>query len=517
MKDDNTKKGSGVEFFLQDFLPLSQLSYHSTSQSLSHLDYESQVLPIPGGIQTTDEKYWMTYREWRDQQKQSLRDFLTQRLTETNDEPEDQNDDNVEFENAKEVAAEEDSNDMDVHHTTTTQPETQPMLGTQPETQPMFHQPMIEEAEAAPLESPLNRPRRSTSRQKSVPHVNETLHDVFKLQYVDLYTQTLHLPLCRVIKVWNQRDTKRVGDETSQITRRLCPKFQHTSGAMSRVSFGHMEEDGPVASAYRTVLSMEVEQLKLVETSGPTTTSFPSCKKRRRIKLFFYNVYAEAVGKWICQQRKEKQTDFVMSLSHIPAICIFPRAINQDYWMELHDMVEYCVCIGDTSNARADGSFIRFDDDMFLIRMASQSILTNQDDVGEITTLPQELVISHWHCDSKGFSSSSEESKAVEGRANVVMSIQKVWSRFIRQQQHEKERQEKASDHPTVNHEQDLNFTENGSVGVGEHADITLPLAPMVVEGSATREQNDVNVEYVKLVSHCCTGSFFSPLPQYFW
>jgi hypothetical protein len=499
-----------MKFFLQDFLPLAV----SNSASVSHLPTQRDSK----AIQTTDENYWMPYREWRDQQKKSLSDFLTRRLTETNSD-EDEQDDDDDFEDAAEV--EDECNDVDIHHMTQTQPETQPMLGTQPETQPML-QPMIEEDAESLFQRPPKRQKRPTKSPNIIPHINETLHDVSKLQYVDLYTQTLHLPLCRVIKVWDQRNTKRGVDEPFQHIRRPCPKYQHTAGAMYRIPFGHMEEDGPVASAYTTVLSMEVEQLMMMETSGPTATSFPTCRKRRRVKLFFYNVYAEAVAEWIHQQRKKKLSDFVMSLSHIPAICIFPRAINVDNWLESHEMVEYCICIGGTSNARADGAFIRFDDDMFLIKMASQSILRNHDDIGEITTLPEELVLSQWHCNANYFLSSSDKRDDFEGRTNVIVSIQQVWSRFFCQRQQEKEQEQRSGEHQTFIHEQDVsgrgqpvgieNHAGNLSEPEKQHTEIHTPLVPMVIEGSAKREQNDVVTKYIKLVSN---SGFHARLLQY--
>lgn len=94
-----------------------------------------------------------------------------------------------------------------------------------------------------------------------------------------------------------------------------------------------------MASAYKHVLSMEIvlptslqqsptssggmPQYPLLSTAAPT--------KRRRLRIFFYNKYAQRL-KQIFNETKQHHREWSISLSHIPAISIVPFPIDPTCW-----------------------------------------------------------------------------------------------------------------------------------------------------------------------------------------
>jgi hypothetical protein len=94
----------------------------------------------------------------------------------------------------------------------------------------------------------------------------------------------------------------------------------------------------------------------------------------RRIRVFFYNGYAEAVANAVLRLRERRRPDrkrdvpFLMSLSNVPAKCIFPHAIAPDgrhpclqlqlsnpFGDEEFGMSSpYCICVGNKSNITYD-------------------------------------------------------------------------------------------------------------------------------------------------------------------
>ena len=78
--------------------------------------------------------------------------------------------------------------------------------------------------------------RKKSSRPERIPHIDYTLHDVTKLEFLDLQTNTFHLPLGRVVKVWKLRDTKRGAFTTLPDIAIPCPSIEHAP--MPRIPFG---------------------------------------------------------------------------------------------------------------------------------------------------------------------------------------------------------------------------------------------------------------------------------------
>ncbi|KAG7368887.1 telomeric single stranded DNA binding POT1/CDC13-containing protein [Nitzschia inconspicua] len=519
-EDCRKKTGSGLALFFQDFLPPFQhCESNAYFTSLSEVPTASRAFlrhSKHNGEVGNEEVLQLTYREWRNEQKQTLMDFLVKRLTAENSDDEDLKDGEVEDPDSGREDGQDDNGMDDTFFET--QPETQGMFETQPETQPMPES--RTEESGSPMEQERPKKRQKQNVQKPVPHIDETLHDVSKLEYLDLYTHILNLPLCRVIKVWKKRDTKRGGTGPFQHLVEACPKFQHGCGIMPRIPFKDMVEDGPVASAFRTVLSMEVEQLKLADGNDLVTSSFQTSKKNLRIKLFFYNSYAEKLAKWIDRQRKQRHSSFILSLSQIPAHCIFPRAVDPQNWMECHNMVNYCLCIGDTSSAKtiSDGAFIRFDNGALQIHMASQSISKDPVEGTESTVLVHELVLSQQICDEGYFLSSSSESDDVAHERQRIVPIQDAWYRYVRQQQgadqnnaskhvHQTERsignslteQTQINDTETVFPETVTGKPMRISGNNEQSVEGSYQCGPMTFRGNAQRHEKHSTVEYVKL------------------
>ena len=275
-------------------------------------------------------------------------------------------------------------------------------------------QPVMETQEPVDLFSPsrgdvtsAKKRTRKRRRRPIVPSIEDCLHDVTKLKYMDLYTRTLTLNLSRIDGIWKLRDTNRCGAfANSNIAKPAFELFGTTSGTRRpsdqlprKFAFEYGEEDGPLATIYQKVFHLELEQLQIDPSigvggviGGPNEMNQP---RQQRIKVFFYNSYATTVSEWIkAQQQKEKakqkvnhtevlntngtsvpstttsttsaSTGIAMSLSNVPAICIFPRNTDPRNWRERQEVIDYCLCIGDRSTGPNQ---IRFDSNEMEIRL----------------------------------------------------------------------------------------------------------------------------------------------------
>jgi hypothetical protein len=180
--------------------------------------------------------------------------------------------------------------------------------------------------------------------------------------------------------------------------------------------FEFCEDDGPLNTIYKQVLSIEIAQLTgfdndddNIQGGHPSTTMSPSItnmataafsdgrhqldktnsRKRRhvvrRIRIFFYNNYADAMSTAfhdLRQQQSQKKRSvkkkgqvavplFLLSLANVPAECILPHSISssgddglchdphlQHYVQnpygneEFGSLSPYCICIGDKSSIK---------------------------------------------------------------------------------------------------------------------------------------------------------------------
>jgi len=253
----------------------------------------------------------------------------------------------------------------------------------------------------------------------SIPHVSETtLQDnthhggggtCFHLNEMDLSSSSVNLGLCRVVKVWSVRLTRRMDRLNEEM---LVFNNNHEQTNNNEYRFGAWEDDGPLNTIYKKVFSIEVVQLDngTEENNNPssssTSLSIPgfcnpmmtdqssaTARRRRRhsvrrVRIFFYNRYATVMDALFDQLSddfgKKRKSPVLLSLVNVPPECIIPAAVSmsapattcittnpqlQQYVNnpfgddELGVSSPYCICIGDKSSMKLgdDGKKIRFD------------------------------------------------------------------------------------------------------------------------------------------------------------
>jgi hypothetical protein len=230
-------------------------------------------------------------------------------------------------------------------------------------------------------------------RQRPIPSIQTTSQHVTCIDDIDLHCQTLSLDMLQVRLIWEYRKVKRMGKIVQDAN----------SNTNNVVDLRHWQEDGPLARGFKHVLSMEVmeggdvhnnrnaEHFNLEEEEGnehqrniqkrnamirqsataafcpsTSTSSNSSTKKgpKKRIRLFFYNQYAEKMNRVLLHLRdKQLNTStassdirdcLILSLRNIPACCIFPHeqpAVGKTAHQTLLDkdygrLARYCICIG---------------------------------------------------------------------------------------------------------------------------------------------------------------------------
>jgi len=439
--------GSGLATFFDDFIP-----YNNNGDSVECI-----------GIKYA--KNGLTYREWRGTEKKSLMDYLSFRAHREEDYHNHNQTDNSSISSSSDYDS---STDEDEEFPMSQQP-------YQPESQIMETQePFVARQQQSQLKSPNNKKRRR--RRQTIPNINECLHDVSKLEYLDLYTQSLSLSLSKIVKVWKLRDTKRRAN--SLIAKPIVEIWQHSRSTPSRRMFEEIEEDGPIATAYKQVMHLEIRKLQLLSSdhlppfllAGDTVNNQSRQRPMRhqRIKVFFYNSYATAVSEWIQQQRKQQRqhkgkndtlnaasaattttitqtTDIIMNISNVPAICIYPYTVDPRNWKNKDDLVEYCLCIGDESIARRESENIRFDsEDMEIRLMAVKKSKINNTNVVTNADATSELILSRCAL-AKDFLSSSEERISEDGASNqnnnaILSPLQNSWKLYQDQIDNNKQR-----------------------------------------------------------------------------
>ena len=218
----------------------------------------------------------------------------------------------------------------------------------------------------------------------------------FHLKKMDLTSSSVNLGLCRVVKVWGIRLTKRM-DQLNEEMLMLDKNNNADNG------FAAWEDDGPLNIMYKRVFSIEVVQLDNggEEDSHTSSSSMPTfmgnqaanqkstVRKRRhavrRVRIFFYNEYATVMNGLFQQLSdefaKRRKSPVLLSLVNVPPECIMPVSMSaassgealhphlQQYVNnpfgdeELGVSSPYCICIGDDSLMKYDdeGNKCRFD------------------------------------------------------------------------------------------------------------------------------------------------------------
>jgi len=258
----------------------------------------------------------------------------------------------------------------------------------------------------------------------SIARVDDATTPCSDLGELDLSSRTLDLRLCRVLRVWDYRSTRRMDgvmmarrgggtaadegeEEDSDNAAVESTEAPHPSVAMA--PFGSLEDDGPLNVIYKKVFSIEICQIvddddddgHEASFSNPATDAFrdrmgEASRRRkrrhavRRIRVFFYNGYAEAMANAFLHLREQhpgKNTvvPFLMSLSNVPARCIVPHSIAPDgrhphlqkYVLnpfgdeDFGVLSPYCICIGDKSSISYDPAYdcLSFECDELEIRL----------------------------------------------------------------------------------------------------------------------------------------------------
>jgi hypothetical protein len=493
--------GSGLVLFFRDFLRKESTIESCYFTSLSEMQPVQQPQPqidnnnslkVIDGHDDVDmnkdqelvaDTVKLTYAEWRMYTKKFLTNFLVPRLNleqeqegrENDEDDESEDDSSVDDDDDDDQQQEEDKDEYDMEET---QPESQSFFETQP---PLFETQDFPSALAAVEEEfegrPNKRRKRSSNkrRQKNrkqrqrIPRVSDTLHEVSKLEYLDLYTQTFHIPLGRIVKVWKLRDTKR-GLSTRSNPSEFQKKCQIIASKeedndpyaiFPRIVFDNMEDDGPLATAYKSVLSMEVEQLKvnIASTTAAIDTTSTTARQQPQlnIKIFLYDEYAEQISQWIDdfhqrnnnekKNQQDSNIDFIMNLSNVPAKCIFPYVIPSTDWVHQKNMVPYCVCIGGQSGVRLrteEGIHERafFDTDDLGIRMATVGGSPHDElTLSRHQRQQQEQQLTNVRRRSSGtsaFLSSSEEPTTplvgdVGSTGNYAVKLEDIWTLYTQQ------------------------------------------------------------------------------------
>jgi hypothetical protein len=294
---------SGLATFFREFLPGDEIpDYNET------IDATKVILPTPPEDETYSYTDPWTLQEWRIKQKEFIANYFHRRIgvnedlcEHSDDEYEDYISDNDTYTSS---SSEDDDDDEE---------ENEDLLETQ---QPL---------------APSSQPQRQ--RQRRIPHISQAIHSVRKLDYVDMFTSDLDLDVCEISRVWRLRDTKRgVWDDT----RYKCPILD---GRLPRVPFPYREEDGPVLPIYRNVVSFELVT-----------------KEKQRMYVFLYKTYAELFDQWHKEQqtkhRKQQKPRLLLQIKQIPAVSILPYTIDPKNWVDTHDLLNHCLCIGDESSMK---------------------------------------------------------------------------------------------------------------------------------------------------------------------
>ncbi len=516
-KNDEKNLGSGLAAFFGDFFPNNEsslnfstgLSELPTSDPLDHTTHIKDKIGVtytPGGL---------SYNEWRRKEKESLTEYLMLRLH-----PHASDEENVEEDGS---SSESSLDDTDV---AVDAPETQLGMETQ-EPLGISEKPLASKAKRKP---------------GSIPYIQDCLHDLTRLEFLDLHAKTLTLGLSRIDKMWKLRNTKRFASSIRK------PVFENTSKRRRKLPqnlvFEEREEDGPTATIYKKVMHLELEELQ-------TGSILPSSSKKgqtRRIKVFFYNSYATAIKGWLKEQERQIHkstkrtkkgentliettmvpTDIVMSLSNVPAACIFPYVLDPRNWRQQKYLVDYCLCIGDRSVATLKNQSeqyansehqIRFDSTNLEIRMMAvvsktTTTKTTTDTGTTVTTettdevdTSSELILSK-RVLAKDFLSSSGEDNTPNMDASKpseesnISPLKANWEAYQKNEYTSDSNQQPSSERPPLRQLNQSQEQPEGESSTNEkQSKGGFVIEPMMFEGLTPRQSDSKELNYVKLVS----------------
>ena len=102
---------------------------------------------------------------------------------------------------------------------------------------------------------------------------------------------------------------------------------------------------------------------QLLATSSTIDENYRSHSTARRMRIFFYDGYAEAINTALRFLSENQYV--VLQLRNVPPKCVFP--ISMTSWFD-YDMSQYCLCLGSESilqysNGNGNPVRMRFDDE----------------------------------------------------------------------------------------------------------------------------------------------------------
>jgi len=284
-------------------------------------------------------------------------------------------------------------------------------------------------------EKQLTKAQRKAEKRKrdkhKILHESQTIGIANTVDEVNLRVANVNLDLCRVVSVSPFRKTNRLrwqvaensvnkqdddespDSEQQSVNREELGEPPKMMGEIKMLScpFDGFEDDGPLSSIYRSVLSLEVVEVadeekeearreerrmfqRPFETDKTTrdeadasANSSLQQQQKRRIRIFLHGKYAAKVSRLMsdwkyretangkkCALAGDGREELLISLRNVPARCVLPYYAHRQTGIEtslldneLGRRSRYCLCIGSKSHMMvasddADvGAKLRFD------------------------------------------------------------------------------------------------------------------------------------------------------------
>ena len=297
--------------------------------------------------------------------------------------------------------------------------------------------------ESAPIPSPVVDSAKRIRKTRIIPGIHDTTHKVTSISEMDLMASNLSVPLNSVRLLWKKRKSK--GQIPHKVSSDDAIPFPET-----------WMLQGPLHQNYKRVVSMEIMEID-VSPSGSSRREISNVAKAafgaktKRVRVFFYNHYADAMMKLIekaekatrCGTLKSKETvrdKLMISLRNIPAWCILPvhrhahgtdaheKLLERDYGR----LASYCICIGGESNINVDTSQSQdSQQDVTKLRFDSEDlevgvlIIGGGKTVGEVN----EYVVNQMHVDELELGVRSDMTHMEEGEMVKLYTDMKALER----------------------------------------------------------------------------------------
>jgi len=230
-----------------------------------------------------------------------------------------------------------------------------------------------------------NKPsNQSSSTIREIGQIHEMLHPN--------ESSTFSLPSLHIKRIWKKRSTK------------LTTPYQ--------------EDNGPLALAYKSVLSIEVAMVTNIHSSAFS-----------RIRIYFYNTYADILSRHL-------STNMRLKLKNISTKCLFPNVIsdekNDGLIVDQKSLLSpTSICIGSKSKMRLQNTAkIRFDDEISIYWQddpSKKTLLLNSEKLDSLLGYEEvETLNELWNdcIDADASSKDRNESGHQHGIENLDNSVQ---------------------------------------------------------------------------------------------